>query len=759
MNMIANIFLTILGMSLTSAYCILAVCLLRVLLRKMPKIFSYCLWSVVALRLVCPILPESQFSLMGDRVVESARQIAFTNMEYELESGTKPMTDGLGGDIVPNTSGIHVLPETEGIGESGSGTVNSINDDLAGEVEGDSTTLANGKETSDNPQAGEIESGNIIHFAAAIWLGIFLLLCAYGIGSYLHLKMRLAKVAYTGRTFENIPVKYAPGIETPFVLGLVRPIVYLPDTLTDSEAMQCLSHERVHVQRRDYLVKQFAFVLSCVHWFNPFVWLAFHLMSQDMEMSCDEQALQSPALADRKAYSDTLLKVSTGRVQFGGCPLAFGENSASLRIKNIMNYKKPGFWVVVVVCVAIVTCMVGLFTNPVNGTTDETEANIEAKIDKDLASTQGEPTDETQNNTLADIEQKKREEALALSMEKSPERSIGPVQAQYEAELVDIMKKKLENNYLKQIGIREASIRTLEDVQMENKEKLAKLQNNLDTARQDSTGAEAKNADKIFELQTEIAELNKNAEWDAFFMEETSAEKAALEMRLQKMDITDMDGKDVSLAYSADKYLNQPEINCFLMQNFNTSQIDLDFLFYDGAGLENSEPSAKERQLLEGSQEQSQGIWSNEIFYHFTGEQVDSFLKEKLGLPLSEIQYGTGSGNTLKDTWDYLEEYDSYTLLGPKGDTFYTKVECVDAFNYYNGILRLDYIKAGKTWSSDPLIKGSLYLAPKDAKNGDVNHLDSYYIIGNEIREGSFKDRDPENAFDLSEYLNRLKQS
>ncbi|MDE7252196.1 MAG: hypothetical protein K2O32_04560 [Acetatifactor sp.] len=758
MNMIANIFLTILGMSLTAAYCILAVCLLRVLLRKMPKIFSYCLWSVVALRLVCPILPESRFSLMGDRVVESARQIASTNMKYELESGTRSMADGLEGDIVPNASGIHGLPETEGIGESGSGNVSAINDYPSGEVEGDSTTLANRNDTAsinttagDNPQAGEIESGNIIYFVAAIWLGIFLLLCAYGIGSYLRLKLRLAKVAYTGRTFENIPVKYAPGIETPFVLGLVRPIVYLPDTLTDSEAMQCLSHERVHVQRRDYLVKQFAFVLACVHWFNPFVWLAFHLMSQDMEMSCDEQALQSPALADRKAYSDTLLKVSTSRVQFGGCPLAFGENSASLRIKNIMNYKKPGFWVVVVVCVAIVTCMVGLFTNPVNGTVDETEADIEAKVDKDHAATQGEPTDETQKNTLADIEQAKKEEALAISMENRPERSIGPVQAQYEAELVDIFKKNLENNYLKQIGTREASIRALEDVLMEDNEKLAKLQNNLNN----SAGEEA----KIIELETKIAELNKTAESLAVSIEEISAEKATLELRLQKMDITDMDGRPISLDHSADKYLNQPEINCFLMQNFNTSQIDLDFLFYDGAGLENSEPSAEERQLLEGTQEQSQGIWSSGIFYHFTGEQVDSFLKEKLGLPLSEIQYGTGSGNTLKDTWEYLEEYDSYTLLDPKGDTFYTKVECVYAFNYYNGILRLDYKKAGKTWSSEPLIEGSLYLAPKDAKNGDINHLNSYYIIGNVIHKGSLKDRDPENAFDLSEYLNRLKQS
>lgn len=756
MNMIENLFLTILGMNLTATYCILAVCLLRILLRKMPKIFSYCLWAVVVLRLVCPILPESRFSLMGDKVVESARQIAATNMEYALESRTKPMADGLGSDIVPGTSGIHGLPETEGVGESGNGTVNSINDDLSGEVEGDGTNPANGKGTSvmnadgtdghtvgsiitgGGPQAGEIESGNIIHFAAAIWLGIFFLLGAYGIGSYLRLKQRLAKVAYRGGIFEKIPVKYAPGIETPFVLGLLRPIVYLPDTLTDNEAMQCLSHERVHVQRRDYLVKQFAFVLACVHWFNPFVWLAFHLMSQDMEMSCDEQALQSPALEDRKAYSDTLLKVSTGRVQFGGCPLAFGENSTSLRIKNIMNYKKPGFWAVAVVCMAIVICMVGLFTNPANGTSDETEADmdIEAKIDKDLAATQGEPTDETQ---------------------KRPEWSLGPVQAQYEAELVDIMKKNLEKNYLKEIGTREASIRTLEDELMENKEKLAKLQNNLNAARQDSAGAEAKNAEKIVELQTKIAELNKNAEWDAFFMEKTSAEKAALELRLQKMDITDMDGQYVNLTYSADKYLNQPEINCFLMQNFNTSQIDLDLLFYDGAGLENSEPGAEERQLLEGAPEED--TEQKEIFYHFTGEQVDSFLTEKLGIPLSEIQYGTGSGNTLKDTWEYLEEYDSYTLFAPKGDTFYTKVECFWAFKYYNGILRLDYRdkKASIRSSYEPMIKGSLYLAPKDAKNGDVNHLNSYYIIGNEILEGSFKDRDPENAFDLSKYLNRLK--
>lgn len=835
MNVIVNLFLTILGMSLTAAYCILAVCLLRVLLRRMPKIFSYCLWSVVALRLVCPILPESRFSLMGDRVVESARWIASTNTEYGWGSGTKPMADGFGGDIVPNVSGIYDLSEGEGVGASGIGNVNAINGYPSGEVEGDITALTNGKGTGgiygitahgintggtiadgiaaggftasgvtaggvaasgvtvdgigadgvtadgipagDNPQAGGIGSGsvnafgtkgtdtdgfrNIIQFAAAIWLGISLILCAYVVGSYLRLKMRLAKVAYTDRTFENIPMKYAHGIETPFVLGLVHPVIYLPDTLTDSEAMQCLSHERVHVQRRDYLVKQFAFVLACVHWFNPFVWLAFHLMSQDMEMSCDEQALQSPSLADRKAYSDTLLRVSTSRLQFGGCPLAFGENSASLRIKNIMNYKKPSFWVIVMVCAVIVTCMVGLFTNPVNGTAEETEANIEAKVDKDLAAMQGEQTvGEAQNN--AEVGTESQNSTLADRNEEQSEWSIGPVQAQYEVELVDIMKNNLENNYLKQIGTLEASIRTMEDVLEADNIKLTKLQSKLNAARKNSAGKETE--EQIVKLQSEIAELLKLEESCAVTKERLLKEKAAVEMSLQKMnitDITDIDGQYVKLDYSANKYLNQPEINCFLMQNFNTSQIDLDFLLYDGAGMENSEPSAEELQLLESAQALESGIVSEEIVYHFTGEQVDSFLTEKLGLPLSEIQYGTGSGNTLKDTWEYWEEYDSYTLFAPKGDTFYTKVECWNAFNYYNGILRLDYINADKKasrWSACPMVEGSLYLAPKDAKNGDVNHLNSYYIIGNVIHEGTLKDRDSSNAFDLSEYLNRLKQ-
>ncbi|MCM1090651.1 MAG: M56 family metallopeptidase [Butyrivibrio sp.] len=648
MNMIANIFLTILGMSLTAAYCILAVCLLRVLLRRMPKIFSYFLWSVVALRLVCPILPESRFSLMGERVVESARRIAATDMEYGLESGTEAMADrfdGVKGDLSNN-----ILPEAEGIGTNetqngianGIGSENGINGYPSGMVWGD--FQADGQESS-----GTL--GNVIYPAAAVWLSVFLILCIYSTVSYRRLKRRLAGVAYTGRPFEGIPVKYANGLETPFVLGLLHPTVYLPDTLTDSEAIQCLSHERVHVRRRDYLVKQFAFVLACVHWFNPFVWLAFHLMSQDMEMSCDEQALQSPALADRKAYSDALLKMSTGRLRFSGCPLAFGESSVSLRIKNIMNYKKPSFWAVVAVCVVMVICMAGLFTNPTGQVADETEqnnigsANVMAnKADSPTNASEAENPDSTATD--------------GTSLPKQPEWSIGSVQAQY------------ETDYLK--------------------------------------------------------------------------------------DITDTEGRSVELNDSATKYLNRPDINCFLMQNFNTSRIDLAFLLYDNAGMENSEPDTEELRLLESTVEE--GIWSGGIFYHITGEQLDQFLMERLGLPLSEIQCGTESGNTLKDNWEYLEEYDSYTMFGPKGDTMYTEVDYVDAFEYYNGILRLDYRDKLRGHPYSPNLSGSLYLAPNDNLNGDVNNLDSYYIIGNVIHEGVLKEQNAENTFDLTEYLNRLKQ-
>lgn len=667
MNMIADIFLTILGMSLTAAYCILVVCLLRVLLRRMPKIFSYCLWSVVALRLVCPILPESRFSLMGERVVESARRIAATDMEYRVESGMEAIADrfdGVKGDIAPDTSGSYgvsghgydltsydlsgyglsnnILPEAEGLGTNetqngianGIGSENGINGYPSGRVWGD--FQADGQESSKIGEAGKIGTlGNVVYLAAAVWLGVFLILCIYGIVSYRRLKRRLAGAAYTGRPFEGIPVKYAHGLETPFVLGLLHPTVYLPDTLTDSEAIQCLSHERVHVRRRDYLVKQFAFVLACVHWFNPLVWLAFHLMSQDMEMSCDEQALQSLALADRKAYSDALLKMSVGRLRFSGCPLAFGESSASLRIKNIMNYKKPGFRAVVAVCAVMVICMAGLFTNPTNQAVDETgQNNIEGKPDEDLAATQGDQTDEIKANSNA--------------------------------------------------------------------------------APTNASGAE-------------------------------------------NPDSTDTEGRSVELNDSAVKYLNRTDINCFLMQNFNTSRIDLAFLLYDNAGMENSEPDAEELRLLESTVEE--GIWSGGIIYHITGEQLDSFLMERLGIPLSEIQCGTESGNTLKDNWEYLEEYDSYTLFGPKGDTIYTEVEHVDAFEYYNGILRLDYRDKLRGHPYQPNLSGSLYLAPKDNLNGDVNNLDSYYIIGNVIHEGVLKEQNAENTFDLTEYLNRLKQN
>ncbi|MEG1783231.1 MAG: M56 family metallopeptidase, partial [Oscillospiraceae bacterium] len=146
----------------------------------------------------------------------------------------------------------------------------------------------------------------------------------------------------------------SPSITSPFVMGLFSPKIYLPASLTARERDYILLHEQTHIKRLDHAVKLFCFFVLCVHWFNPLVWVAFFLSGRDMELSCDV----------KKDYSTSLLTLATGRRIVGGTPLAFGEGDTKSRIKNVLNYKKPAFWVIVVSVIAVVAIGVGLMANP-----------------------------------------------------------------------------------------------------------------------------------------------------------------------------------------------------------------------------------------------------------------------------------------------------------------------------------------------------------------------------------------------------------
>ncbi len=220
---------------------------------------------------------------------------------------------------------------------------------------------------------------DVLPILAYIWITVTAFILGVSGFRYLTLRRQLKAQVSVESKYHHVKVVKISGISTPFVLGICKPIIYIPASLAGEAERICLAHEYIHIRRKDYLVKLLAYGIACVHWFNPFVWLAFHLVEKDMEMSCDEAALKSLELGDKKAYSHTLLQLSShSKRTFVGGPLFFGENSISARIKNIMNYKKPRFWVSVVGILIVISCIFFLTVNRKEGTDPSKEVQVSA---------------------------------------------------------------------------------------------------------------------------------------------------------------------------------------------------------------------------------------------------------------------------------------------------------------------------------------------------------------------------------------------
>lgn len=308
-----ELFLAVLNMSLTASYVILFLILIRLPLKKAPKFISYALWSAAAFRLIIPFSFESMFSLLP-------RNTNTISIPYDIVYQQSPQI----------SSRIAVV------------------DSLASESLPPPAIGANV-----NPLQIYIEIGTYI------WvLGIIALL-VYSLVSILILKRRLKSAQLIEKNiFET------KNLKTPFVLGLIRPKIYLPVGLTAEERGYILLHEQTHIHRKDYIIKVLAFLLLSIHWFNPLVWIAFLLMSMDMELSCDERVLKEMDKDMKKPYANLLLSLTTGRHTLNGSPLAFGEGNVKGRIKNVLNYKRPRFWIVAAAIIAVITIGIGLISNP-----------------------------------------------------------------------------------------------------------------------------------------------------------------------------------------------------------------------------------------------------------------------------------------------------------------------------------------------------------------------------------------------------------
>lgn len=347
MDALHGIFLKVLNMSLTASIVLAAVLALRVLLRKAPKQYSYLLWLIVLFRLLCPVSLGSGFSLLnlaGLPVNESGE------MEYISAPFAQSMPVSLSADAVSASK--------QGSGRAGQ-------EIMPGKEEG----------SQKGRQANGGEIGSALQLAKGSWLGMpatlllsrgFLLwllgMAVLGIYSICSLWRLHRKVACSMALRDNIYL--ADHIPSPFVLGLLRPRIYLPSSMEEKERGYIILHEQYHIRRKDYLAKPLAFFALCLHWFNPFVWLAFVLAMKDMEMSCDEAVMREMGGNIRAEYADSLLHLALGKRRVAGFPLAFGEGDTKSRIKNVINYKKPA---AAIGLLAVAACLAGavcLATNP-----------------------------------------------------------------------------------------------------------------------------------------------------------------------------------------------------------------------------------------------------------------------------------------------------------------------------------------------------------------------------------------------------------
>ena len=310
----AAVFLKLLNLSISASWLVLAVLVLRLISKRSPKWMNVLLWGIVALRLVLPFSIESALSLIPSAETVSPAAVQF--------------------DPAPTiTSGVSVID-------------NAVNPSLSEHFSAVPTA-------SVNPLYVWTE---IAGWVWLIGLGAMLL---YALVSYLRLRRRVS-VSLCVR--ENIYL--CDAISSPFILGVVKPRIYLPSGLDEVQRQNVLSHERAHLTRRDHWWKPLGFVLLAVYWFNPVLWLAYTLLCRDIELACDERVIRTMDESAVKTYSTVLLACSMPRKAVITCPLAFGEVGVKERVKNALHYKKPAFWVVaasVAVCIVVAVCFL---TNP-----------------------------------------------------------------------------------------------------------------------------------------------------------------------------------------------------------------------------------------------------------------------------------------------------------------------------------------------------------------------------------------------------------
>lgn len=318
-----DLFLKLVNMSLTASWLILAVLLLRLIFKRAPRWIFCLLWGFVGLRLVLPFSFESIFSLIPTRTPVQDAVSNFPADRVTVGNGI-PTVDLPVGEIIPPA--VNTVP---------------------------------GAVPAPDPVVTAPSSPSFIQILAMVWICGIAAMLVYALVSYIRLKLSLR----TATIYEK-NVWQSEEASSPFVLGLFRPRIYLPYTLDELDMPYVLSHERAHIARRDHLIKPLGFLVLSVYWFNPVIWLAYILLCRDVEVACDEKVIKAIGEDNKRNYSTALLNCSISRTRIAACPIAFGEVAVKERIKGVMNYRKPTFWIIILAVIAVIVTAVCFLTDP-----------------------------------------------------------------------------------------------------------------------------------------------------------------------------------------------------------------------------------------------------------------------------------------------------------------------------------------------------------------------------------------------------------
>ena len=309
----ADVFIKTLNMGMAASWLILAVVVLRVILKRAPKRFRLLLWAVVGLRLVLPMSIESDLSLVPS--AQTLPEGVMYAAAPELNTGIAALNDAINPAFT-----AAFAPE---------------------------------------PAASANPLQVLLPAASVIWLAGAAAMLLWALVSWLRLHRRVAEaVRLEGNVFES------ERVASPFVLGLIRPRIYLPFGLDEGAREQVLTHERAHIARGDHVIKPLGWLILAVYWYNPLVWLAYALFCRDIELACDERVIRRLPVSGRADYSQALLDLSRPHHGVGACPLAFGESAVKGRVKSVLTYKRPAFWLIMLAALLCIGAAVCFLTDP-----------------------------------------------------------------------------------------------------------------------------------------------------------------------------------------------------------------------------------------------------------------------------------------------------------------------------------------------------------------------------------------------------------